>query len=284
MRPEPRYRYSEAFFSVQGEGQYCGVPSVFLRLFGCNFTCSGFMQDNASDPSEWTVDFKKIDLSGVQSIAELPVFTRGCDTPYAWAKEFRHLAHHETANQIAETVLGLLPGGSFRHPNSSQPNHLVITGGEPMLNQSAIVDVLGCLQSKGQLPEYVTVETNGTQALRPELSDLIAEQFSGTGREWFWSVSPKLRSSGERWEVAIKPEVLAAYSQVSSEGQLKYVVDSDERTWDEVEEATRLYRATGVKFLVYVMPVGSTVEAQEDLAGTIAGDAINRGYRVAARV
>ena len=35
-------RYSEAFYSVQGEGNFIGTPSVFLRSFGCNFRCQGF--------------------------------------------------------------------------------------------------------------------------------------------------------------------------------------------------------------------------------------------------
>ena len=37
-----RLRYSEAFYSVQGEGKFVGVPSVFLRTFGCNFRCMNF--------------------------------------------------------------------------------------------------------------------------------------------------------------------------------------------------------------------------------------------------
>ena len=37
-----KLRYSEAFYSVQGEGKYVGVPSVFLRTFGCNFRCTNF--------------------------------------------------------------------------------------------------------------------------------------------------------------------------------------------------------------------------------------------------
>ena len=36
---QAKLRYSEAFYSVQGEGKFLGVPSVFLRTFGCNFRC-----------------------------------------------------------------------------------------------------------------------------------------------------------------------------------------------------------------------------------------------------
>ena len=39
-----KLRYSEAFYSVQGEGRFVGVPSIFLRTFGCNFECAGFGQ------------------------------------------------------------------------------------------------------------------------------------------------------------------------------------------------------------------------------------------------
>jgi organic radical activating enzyme len=37
-----KLKISELFYSVQGEGRYMGVPSVFLRTFGCNFQCAGF--------------------------------------------------------------------------------------------------------------------------------------------------------------------------------------------------------------------------------------------------
>ena len=47
-----KLRYSEAFYSVQGEGKFVGVPSVFLRTFGCNFRCMNFGVDK-SVGSRW---------------------------------------------------------------------------------------------------------------------------------------------------------------------------------------------------------------------------------------
>ena len=152
------------------------------------------------------------------------------------------------------------------------------------MQQPALVDVMQALDTTGDYPRFVTVETNGTQAPRSSFIDYLATEFAVKGEEWFWSVSPKLRTSVERWNDAIKPDVVASYSDLSPHGQLKYVVDGDERTWEEVEKTTTLYRSAGVEFPVYIMPVGGLVEDQELVAGIIADQTIARGYNLAARV
>ena len=40
MKPEKTYNVTEIFVSVQGEGYWIGTPAIFIRLFGCNMSCS----------------------------------------------------------------------------------------------------------------------------------------------------------------------------------------------------------------------------------------------------
>lgn len=278
---EKKYRYSEIFGQTfQGEGAYTGRPTAWLRVWGCNFECAGFGQEQPDKPETYDLDYLKIDPSEYKSMEELPVFHRGCDSSYSWAKKFGHLAHQGTAREIADRIEATLPGGKFKHPVSGQWHHMAFTGGEPMMSQTAIVDVMERFAERDNTPRFVTIETNGTQKPRPAFENLFANH---TG-ELFWSVSPKLYVSGELWANAIKPEVLAHYKAISNAGQLKYVCNGTDRNWDEVQRATDLYREAGIDWDVWVMPVGADREMQESHQARIAEQAVERGYSVAARV
>jgi 7-carboxy-7-deazaguanine synthase len=296
---EKKYRYSEIFGqTIQGEGQYTGRPTSWLRVWGCNFECAGFGQDTPEDPSTYDLDYLNIDPSAYKAMEELPVFHRGCDSSYSWAKKFSHLAHQGTAQEICDTIEATLPGGKFKHPVSGQWHHMAFTGGEPMMSQTAIVDVMDTFASRDNTPRFVTIETNGTQKPRPAFENMVHSYFPNVeGRtklilegkpdpqsELFWSVSPKLYLSGEMWDNAIKPEVLAQYKILSNHGQLKYVSNGTDRSWDEVARATDLYREAGVNWDVWIMPVGADREMQESHQARIAEQAVSRGYSVAARV
>lgn len=275
-----KYRYSEIFYSFQGEGFYTGIPTIWLRFWGCNFTCGGFGQDNLNDPSSWKLDYQDFDVTNYKSMEELPVWKRGCDSSYSWSKKFAHLAHHKTAEEICNELIALTPTEHFYHNNSQQPIHLAFTGGEPMMNQTAIVDIMKTLANKDHFPNYITIETNGTQMPRKEFEEYFTDQFSG---ELFWSVSPKLRTSGENWKDAIKPKVIDNYVKISNNGQLKYVVNNEIETWNEVERATKEFR-NYVTWPVWIMPVGSLMEDQQKIAADVVLETIKRGYNVSARV
>jgi len=295
------FRYSEIFGNtVQGEGKYTGIPTIWIRFFGCNFQCQGFGQKDPTDPSTWVHEYQDLDLSRIDKLEDIPVLRFGCDSSYSWAKKFGHLAHKAHANDICDELEKWLrdeelnPEAKFLHPQSNQWTHMAFTGGEPMMNQRAIAEIMGEFESRNNVPKFVTVETNGTQALREDLASTISRfrmssEFNGMlddkfgTTEWFWSVSPKLSASGEPWKKAILPEVVSEYARFSNRGQLKYVVDGSERCWNEVEKATDAYREKGVDWPVWIMPVGSTEAQQENIQAAICEEAVRRGYNFSMR-
>lgn len=282
-----KYKYSEIFGkTIQGEGEYTGVPTVWIRFWGCNFECNGFGQDTPEDRDSYILDYQTIDVSSIVRVEDLPVFSRGCDSSYTWSKKFAHLAHTSTVDEICNKLEDFLksdsnPTGKFLHPLSKQSTHLAFTGGEPMINQNAIVDIMEEFKKRNNVPAFVTIETNGTQVTREKFSTYF-KQLLGT--ELFWSVSPKLYLSGEQWDQAVCPNIVKSYFDISSRGQLKYVVNGTQRSWDEVASATQLYREQGVGWPVWIMPVGADIAGQDKVAASVTEQAVDRGYNVAARV
>ena len=284
---EKHFKYSEIFgHTIQGEGFFTGRPTVWIRFWGCNFECSGFGQDNPMDKSSYVLDYQTIDASSIKRMEDLPVFSRGCDSSYSWAKKFSHLAHTGTAAEICDKLESFLkspsnPEGKFQHPRTQQWTHMAFTGGEPMMNQTGIIAIMEEFDRRDNLPMYITIETNGTQEIRQNFESYFFSRYRG---ELFWSVSPKLYLSGERWEEAVQPNVLKQYYRISSAGQLKYVSNGTELAWKEVEMATDEYRFVGVDWDVWIMPVGADIEGQNKVAAMVTEEAVARGYNVAARV
>ena len=285
---EKKYYYSEIFHSIQGEGHYTGVPTAWIRFFLCNLQCSGFGQIDPTNPDTYDLPFLDYDVSQVKRVEDLPVWEKGCDSSYTWAKKYKHLMGQETPEVLANKIVDILktdsnPDGKFLHPMSKQRQHLCFTGGEPLMvtGQAASVGIYNELLKQGNLPESMTFETNGTQKLKPEFKDWA----TGIDQEVFFSCSPKLFTvSGEQSKKAIIPEVVGEYRQVSKAGQLKFVVGSEQRQWDEMDSAIEKFRAEGVDWPVWVMPVGAREEEQTATAGDVAKMAFQRGYNVAARV
>ena len=280
------YRYSEIFGETfQGEGKLLGSNTLWLRWFGCNFTCHKFGQ--SKDPEKYIpkeeMYYNKIDITDITHIDQLPIQNVGCDSFMAWSPRFRHLAFKDTAHDIAKKLIHINkneynPEGLFIHPKSGQDIHLCFTGGESMMSQDGIIEVLQELKNLNNAPLNVTIETNGSQKVRDTF--IFPEDI-----KLFWSISPKLESaSGEPKKKAIRPDLIQDYNKVSSNGQLKFVCDNSELCWEEIEEAVQLYREAGINWDVYIMPEGAEQSAQSRHDADIAVEAIKRGYYFTSRV
>lgn len=124
-----------------------------------------------------------------------------CDTKYSWA---------EGMSVSPEEAAGLIRQHDCRR--------LVITGGEPLLQQEGLVNLLRLL------PEFVTeVETNGTIAPCPELVQRVQQ----------WNVSPKLPHAGNTGRECLLPDVLAAFAALPG-AWFKFVVRGEE-DWPAIE-------------------------------------------------
>jgi 7-carboxy-7-deazaguanine synthase len=277
-----RIRYSEIFYSFQGEAELAGVPSVWLRFFGCNLNCHGFGQQNPTDPSTYVLPYKEFNVDSVKSVAELPVWQYGCDSSYSWSQLYKHLAHDGSPAEVAQRLIDANksdhnPEGLFLHPKTQQDTMVCFTGGEPMLQQKAIMEILRELHQMGNMPRIVTIETNATKPLSDELKM--------GGQRWHWAMSPKLFNvSGE--ENAINPEVIRDYTFSLSTSVLKFVCNGTIDCWTELDQHLERIRLLCGQFMpqVWVMPVGATKDAQEhpDIAN-LCVEAMNRGFNVATR-
>lgn len=301
-------KYSETFFSPQGEGKYTGTPSVWLRFAHCNLQCHGFGQEDPTNPDTYILDFKDYDpaANGVTTVEDLPVWQRGCDSSYTWAKKYDHLMHKKSPQEVCDILEDHMrnefnPEGKFLNPHSNMDTHMCFTGGEPFFSQKSFIAVMDEFVARGNVPLHVTVETNATNKLTDDFIDGMTRWGQAGVKEFFFSCSPKLWTvAGEKPEKAIKPEVMKQYFSLNNAmvwrthndarrimnvtGQIKIVANGSEETWKEFESAVQAFRAEGIDWEVYAMPVGATLEEQEITAADVALQANARGYKVAPRV
>ena len=271
-----KIKIAELFYSIQGEGRYMGVPSVFLRTFGCNFKCAGFGMPRGETSHEATdIAATHTMITPFTTYEDLPLVSTGCDSYASWHPDFKDLSPMLTSEAIADRIMEILPQDHWEY------EHLVITGGEPLLGwQRAYPDLINNTKMRGL--KEITFETNGTQRLTPEFKEYLRKWNSVVGRELTFSVSAKLPASGEKWEEAILPEVVCEYEQVGT-AYLKFVVATEADIAD-AECAVGAFRGAGFKGHVYLMPVGGVESVYTLNAKNVALAAMKRGWRYSDRL
>lgn len=179
-----------------------------------------------------------------------------CDTKYTW--DWTQYQSTEVSSRVP--VPDLVDWVAERGVDL-----MVITGGEPMLQQAAMTTLAAGVGEGVR----VQVETNGTQVPIPELIGLVD----------LWVVSPKLANSGVDYSRRIVPPALAALS-ATGRAVFKFVVTDHNTDFDEIG---RLAKDFGLD-PIWVMPEGDTRE--KILAGmdAIHGPAVDRGWNVSTRL
>jgi len=262
--------------TIQGEGMWCGTPSVFVRVFGCNKRCENF----GCPPGEKSQERFKVDPTKYSKFEELPIISSGCDTYGSIDPRFSHLSPEQSIEQIVDRVQNLLQDGKF-----TTDCHLILTGGEPLLGyQKQYPELLQEIKHRNMHLTDLTFETNGTKLLSKELKQCLADHHSLFGLKTTFSVSAKLPCSGETWESSILPQVVMDYTRVTDSNVfLKFVVSNEEDLLD-VKRAEEEYRAAGFKGSVYLMPEGGTEDNYWKNAKRVAELAIENGYRFSPRL
>ncbi len=269
-----KLKIAELFYSIQGEGRFMGVPSVFLRTFGCNFKCAGFGMPQGKLSQE--VEAIAARITEFKDYTELPLVSTGCDSYASWDPRFKDLSPMLTTDAIADRIAEILPF------NEWQDEHLVITGGEPLLGwQRAYPDLLNNSKMAGL--KEITFETNGTQKLDPKFKEYLTDwSFGSDERELTFSVSAKLSCSGESRHEAIQPEIVCEYEEVGHT-YLKLVI-ATEQDAEEALETIDIYRAAGFTGHVYLMPIGGVESVYALNNRAVANFAMKNGLRYSDRL
>lgn len=181
-----------------------------------------------------------------------------CDTPFTWDWE-RHDPAAELSRRTVDVVVAEVAAMGV--------DRVVVTGGEPLLQQRALVPFLEAAADRGWAVE---VETNGTRAPAPEVTALV-ERFT---------VSPKLANSGVAAKRAIVPDALAAFA-ATGKAAFKFVATGA----GDLDDVAAVVDAHGIDAAsVWVMPEGTTAEAVTGGARLLADAVAARGWNLTTRL
>lgn len=225
----------EIFHTIQGEGRNLGAPTVFARLSGCNLACS------------W------------------------CDTPYTWAfndtlakSHDEGIAYDRKTEQLEITV-----GEAIDQITGFKVNRLVVTGGEPLMQQKPIAELIKGLREKD--PNYwVEIETNGTIAPNKELAGLVSQ----------FNVSPKLENSNNPVKKRLKGRAMDTFAAMDN-ADFKFVTFG-QNDLSEIIWLVNEYRIPHER--VFLMPEGRTQEEVEEHQRAIVEIAKQHNFNVTTRL
>ena len=220
--------------TFQGEGEHVGRLAAFIRLGGCNLTC------------------------------------RWCDTPYTWAFTNRQAAAHKDGKkydpqeQMRRVSVGAVAMEVELLMPPSTGGCLVISGGEPMLQQDTVRPMTHEL-----FYECIEIETAGTVVPTGDWSKRVR-----------WNVSPKLEHSGNSLKRRYNSEALTWFT-LRANTTFKFVA-ATEADLEEVATLCKLHDIPGRR--IRIMPEGIDVETQLRRMRELADPVLKRGWGMTPRL
>ncbi len=236
----------EHFYSIQGEGKYTGVPSLFFRFGGCNMRCEGFgCVETLADGSERV----------------------GCDTLYAVDKQ----AFGDTWQSI-ETFKQLME--IFQNYTLPSDVDVIFTGGEPLLyaNDPILVAFVEYLIAHHH---RVTFETNSAVAVDFERYPVY--------KSCVYALSVKLSNSAEPYAKRVRPDIFNNIITHADESFFKFTVDAaglESGLDDEIEAIVMSAQKTDVT----CMPKGGSKEEVESNTQAVIAYCKHKGFRYSDRL
>lgn len=281
--------YTEIFYSLQGEGKWAGVPSVFFRTFGCNFRCRKFGRPRDEEIPGHNPEVVEIlrmveqEPEKYREFKDLPLVTTGCDTYASIYPEFKRFNDQDDVATIVDKMHALIPNNNW-DLGWNDDVHLVITGGEPLLAyQQLYPEMIELCRDRGL--KNLTFETNGSQHLYANVHEYLLEEFTRNGRDYdklTFSVSPKLPCSGESWDRAINPKIIKEHEMIGHT-YVKFVVATRQDV-EDAERAVTEFREAGFGGPIYLMPVGGVPQVYNLNTQEVAQLAMERGWRYSPRL
>ncbi|MFG1676354.1 7-carboxy-7-deazaguanine synthase QueE [Micromonospora sp. NPDC049282] len=180
----------------------------------------------------------------------------GCDTPYTWDTRRYDLRKHTVAasvEAVAEQVL------------AAPPTLVVITGGEPLLQQPTLTVLAERLAAAGR---RVEIETNGTIVPGPALTAVVDR----------FNVSPKLPSFAADGDQPINAAALAAF--VATERAVFKFVVTEPGDFNTIGDLTDRYGLAPV----WVMPEGAQSGQLVTDLRVLADETLRRGWNLTGRL
>ena len=179
-----------------------------------------------------------------------------CDTPYTWDWDRFDPAVEVTPLPTSEVVARL---------DAMTVERVVVTGGEPLLQQRGLLPLLVALGDRGWVVE---VETNGTIAPSPAVAAAVTA----------FNVSPKLANSGIPLTRRIRPAALGALVE-TGKAVFKFVVAEA----SELDEVAALVSAHGLA-PVWIMPEGTSAAVVSSRLAALADPVVARGWNLSTRL